>query len=541
LPNLDESSAMPALQPRGRTTGAASWHRLNELFAAALECGDHAAQLEFVRRAAHGDAELQAAVEEMLQASRDANASGFLRGDALRAGAVAVAEREDASAEGRRIGDYRIVREIGRGGMGTVFLAERQHFRQRVALKVIKRGMDTDEIVRRFEREREVLADLSHPNIARLLDGGTTADGLPYFVMEYVDGKPITDFCDEKRLSIEERLRLFQKLCGAVAYIHKRSIIHRDIKPSNAVIDSDGEPKLLDFGIAKLLAPVAGAQTALTLTEAEPRLLTPDYASPEQLRGERVTPASDVYALGVLLYELLSGHRPFRRAGTGSRSGFVDQGVDELPPAPSTAALTTEEIARADGTKQILSPDLVAASRNERPEQLRRSLRGDLDLIALKAVRQEPEQRYPSVEALMEDLRRHHAGVPITARPLTAAYRAAKLLRRKRAELVAAAIGIAAIGLASLAYTYIARPTPAAQPASTTQPATRSIAVMPFKNVSGTAENEIFADGLTESLIASLSKVDEVKVISRHSAFTFKGRDGRSARSRTAAERCHPR
>ena len=264
------------------------WRRLNELFNRALDVEGDTAQLEFIRQASGSDANLRAAGEQMLRASREAGTKGFLRGDALRAGALAIADKEPALGA-QTIGDYRIIAEIGRGGMGTVFLAERQQFKQRVALKVIKRGMDTDEIVRRFEREREVLADLSHPNIARLLDGGTTADGLPYFVMEYVEGKPITTFCDEGRLSIEERLRLFQKLCGAVAYIHKRSIIHRDIKPSNAVIDSDGEPKLLDFGIAKLLAP-AGAQVAFTLTTAEPRLLTPDYASPEQLRGERLTP-----------------------------------------------------------------------------------------------------------------------------------------------------------------------------------------------------------------------------------------------------------
>ena len=507
------------------TTDEVDWQRLNEVFAGAVALESETAQLEFIRRASNGDDRLRAAGEELLVASQHAGAKGFLRADALRAGAR-VAATDEPSLRGReQIGDYRLIREIGRGGMGTVFLAERQQFRQRVALKIIKRGMDTDEIVRRFERERDVLADLSHPNIARLLDGGTTADGLPYFVMEYVEGKPITQFCDEKRLTIDERLRLFQKLCGAVAYIHRRSIIHRDIKPSNAVIDSDGEPKLLDFGIAKLLTPSADAQASFTLTAAEPRLLTPDYASPEQLRGERVTVASDVYSLGVLLYELLSGRRPFARVDTGSRAEFTQIAAERQPAAPSTAALTTHEIAQDDGTQQILSPEIVARFRNERPQQLQRTLRGDLDLITLKALRIEPGQRYATVEELSDDLRRHLAGLPVTARASSVRYRTAKFLRRRRADVVAAVVGVLLTAIAAIGSAYLARRSPDLRGASLPQPATRSIAVVPFKNLSGNAEREVFADGLTESLIASLSKVEDLKVISRNSVFAFKGRD----------------
>ena len=507
------------------TTDEVDWQRLNEVFAGAVALDSETAQLEFIRRASDGNDRLRAASEELLRASRQAGTNGFLRADALHAGARAVASNEPAMRGREQIGDYRLVREIGRGGMGTVFLAERQQFRQRVALKIIKRGMDTDEIVRRFERERDVLAELSHPNIARLLDGGTTDDGLPYFVMEYVDGKPITHFCDEKRLTIDERLRLFQKLCGAVAYIHKRSIIHRDIKPSNAVIDGDGEPKLLDFGIAKLLTPVTDARASLTLTAAEPRLLTPDYASPEQLRGERVTAASDVYSLGVLLYELLSGRSPFPRSGTGSRAELLKTEGERQPAAPSTAALTTEEIAQEDGRKEILSPEVVAGFRNERPQQLQRTLRGDLDLITLKALRMEPEQRYATVEELSEDLRRHLAGLPVTARASSVGYRAAKFIRRRRANVAAAAAGVLLSAVAVFGFAYVARRAPNLPDAAVPQPATRSIAVVPFKNLSGNAEREIFADGLTESLIASLSRVEDLKVISRNSVFAFKGRD----------------
>ena len=501
------------------TTDEVDWRRLNEVFAGAVALESETAQLEFIRRASNGDDRLRAAGEELLQASRQAGAEGFLRADALRAGARAAAGDEPALLGREQIGDYRIVREIGRGGMGIVFLAERQQFQQRVALKVIKRGMDTDEIVRRFRREREVLASLEHPNIARLLDGGSTEDGLPYFVMEYVEGRPITQFCDDNKLSVSERLELFLRLCDAVGYIHARSIIHRDIKPSNAVINADGQPKLLDFGIAKLLAPTPEAAAEVTVTTAEPRLLTPEYASPEQLRGERLTAAADIYALGVLLYELLSGARPFR-AQTETATALLQMIDAQEATAPSTALLTTNAGAAA-----------TAEARSATPAGLRRDLRGDLDLIALKALRKNPAERYATVRDFGDDLRRHLAGRPISARPRTIADRAAKFVRRNPAVVAAIVACALVIAVATATIAYLANSTGNRADVVDAAVAPRSIAVLPFRNVSGNGDAEILADGLTESLIASLSRVGGMKVISRDSVHAFKGRavDAREA------------
>src|SRR5207253_391487 len=208
---------------------------------------------------------------------------------------------KDALA-GSRIGPYKIIREIGRGGMGTVYLAARaDDFEKRVAIKLIKRGMDTDEILSRFRNERQILANLDHPNIARLLDGGTTTDGLPYFVMEYIEGQTIDEYCEARKLATAERLQLFRMVCGAVHYAHQNLVVHRDLKPSNILVTPEGVPKLLDFGIAKILSPTGGLETTLI------HALTPEYASPEQLRGQAVSTASDVYSLGVVLYQLLTG------------------------------------------------------------------------------------------------------------------------------------------------------------------------------------------------------------------------------------------
>src|SRR5690349_193779 len=226
---------------------------------------------------------------------------------------IGVSEEEQQKLlDDTQIGPYRVLRRIGQGGMGAVYLAERDdEFRQQVAIKLVKRGMDSEFVLRRFRNERQILAALNHPNIARLLDGGTTTDGRPYFVMEYIEGKPITEYADQQRLSTAERLQLFQEVCAAVHYAHQNLVIHRDIKPSNILVTADGTPKLLDFGIAKLLNPDLAAHT-LEATAVAIRLMTPEYASPEQVKGEAITTASDVYSLGVLLYELLTGHCPYR-------------------------------------------------------------------------------------------------------------------------------------------------------------------------------------------------------------------------------------
>src|SRR5688572_4506144 len=353
-------------------TFAARWQKLNEIFAAALEL-DPERQHELLEKTCGDDEALRKEAAAILAANRAAQSQGFLQADVFAAGARVLAR--DEIRNGTEIGDYSVIREIGRGGMGAVYLAERTGFHQQVALKIIKRGMDTDEIIRRFVRERDVLASLNHRNIAHLLDGGHTTDGLPFIAMEYVEGETITAFCDQRRLAIEDRIELFRKVCEAIAYAHHNLVVHRDIKPSNILVGADGEPKLLDFGIAKLLAPDVFDNT-VDLTAAGANLMTPDYASPEQIRGERVTTASDIYSLGVLLYELLSGHRPLQLKNRPSIE-MLRMVSEEVPRAPSDAATMPTEKA-AGHTQHVLTVETVAQSRNERPGRLQKRLRGDL-------------------------------------------------------------------------------------------------------------------------------------------------------------------
>jgi serine/threonine-protein kinase len=320
----------------------------------------------------------------------------------------------DGVAAGERIGAWRVLRELGRGGMATVFLAERADgaFRHLVALKLLRSvggGAGGEEAVRRFSQERQILATLNHPSIARLLDGGIDEKGRPYIVMEHVEGMPIDRFCEERRLSVEQRLELFKVVARALLFAHRHLIIHRDLKPSNIFVTGGGEVKLLDFGIAKLLEPEIAGQDAAPRTRTVMRLMTPEYASPEQVRGDPATTASDVYQLGLLLYELLTGTRAYRleRATLGEAEKVI---CTEVPKRPST---------------------VVAAP-------LARRLRGDLDDIIEKALRKEPERRYPSPEQMIEDLERHRAGRPVTASRGTHAYRARKFVTRHRLSLTMA-------------------------------------------------------------------------------------------------------
>ena len=409
----------------------ANWQKLNEIFAVAIEM-DAGAQSEFLGQIT--DENLRREAEAILAASRRADVQDFLAADAFAAGARILAGNDKKGAPvAKQIGKYKIVQEIGRGGMGAIYLAEREDFQHRVALKIIKRGMDTDEIIRRFERERQVLAALNHPFIARLLDGGATDDGLPFLVMEYVEGAAITDFCEENALNIEERLALFRKVCAAVAFAHRNLIVHRDLKPSNILVDKNGEPKLLDFGIAKLLAPEESEQT----TETGFRLLTPEYASPEQLRGERVTTAADVYSLGVLLYELLTGHRPHKI--TSRNAAEIIRAVCEtLPERPSSVVSRP----LPDG-KNITSENKGLRTKDH--GRLTKSLKGDLDNIILKALRKETAERYSSVEQFAEDIGRYLTGLPVIARPATFGYKAAKFVERNRASVAFAGIALIAL------------------------------------------------------------------------------------------------
>jgi eukaryotic-like serine/threonine-protein kinase len=332
-----------------------------------------------------------------------------------------------------RIGSYRILREAGQGGMGTVYLAERddEQFRQSVALKLVRGASVADEhLLRRFREERQILASLEHPHIARLLDGGVTPDGRPWFAMEYVPGIAIDRYCDLHELAVEARLELFSKVCDAVQYAHRNLVVHRDLKPNNILVTEDGTPKLLDFGIAKLLE--AGASPASdSLTRTGMRLMTPEYASPEQVRGEPVSTSSDVYSLGVLLYRLLTGRPPYSVSPDAPPHELARAILEAQPERPSTA------VVRCAGE---VSPGAGRDVPGTTPERLRRRLRGDLDTIVLKALCKEPERRYSSVHDLAEDLRRHLAGRPVHALPDTVRYRSGKFVRRNRVGVAAAAL-----------------------------------------------------------------------------------------------------
>jgi serine/threonine-protein kinase len=343
----------------------------------------------------------------------------------------------------RFIGHYKVIKEIGEGGMGKLFLAIRDDdvYKKKVAIKLVKRGMDSDYVLSRFRYERQILASLEHPNIARLLDGGTTEDGRPYFVMEYVEGMPIDVYCDAKKLNILERLKLFSKVCSAVHYAHQNLVVHRDIKPNNILVTEEGEPKLLDFGIAKLLAPDLYGDTGMQ-TSAGMRMMTPYYASPEQVLGKMITTASDTYSLGVLLYELLTGHKPYRLKTIAPHE--LERIIcQQEPERPSTAIEKTEEIEELDGTTSLLRPETISESRSGQPQKLRRRLSGDLDNIVLMALRKEPQRRYTTVEQFSEDIRRHMEGLPVIARPDTLSYRVSKFIWRHKFGVAAAGVIVA--------------------------------------------------------------------------------------------------
>jgi len=317
---------------------------------------------------------------------------------------------------GRRVGAYQIEREIGRGGMGAVYEAVRadKEFTKRVAIKLVKRGMDTDFILRRFRKERQILAALDHPNIALLLDGGTTEDGLPYFVMEFIEGQPLYRYCDEHKLTIAERLRLFLSICDAVQYAHEKQVVHRDIKPSNVFITSTGVVKLLDFGIAKLLNPSLVGDVTHDPTATAMLMMTPEYASPEQVQGGPIRTTTDVYSLGVLLYELLTGHRPYRLSNRAAHE--IARVICEEPPAPLSIIITRPSDLLPQGNEQT-TLEYVFSSRGASVEVLRRNLSGELETIVMRALRKEPEWRYQSARQLREDIVSHLDGRPLSNLP----------------------------------------------------------------------------------------------------------------------------
>ena len=422
------------------------WRRVREILEHALELAPGRRSV-YLQEVCAGNAALRLEVEALIAADEQAG-TGFMAGSALETSAVLAAPDEPVSLAGTRIGPYQIVEEIGHGGMGTVYRAVRadDQYRKQVAIKVVRGGLGDEFRLHRFRAERQILANLDHANIARLLDGGATEDGRPYVVMEYIEGRPIDEYCDQRKLPVPERLKLFRTVCSAVAYAHQRLVIHRDIKPANILVTEQSEPKLLDFGIAKILDPEA-AEAEHTVTVM--RLMTPEYASPEQVRGEAITTASDVYSLGVVLYGLLTGRRPYGRASRVARD--IVQAVIETEPEKPSASVTRAETVTAQ---------TVSETRDEIPEKLQRRLRGDLDNIVLKALRKEPERRYASVDQFSEDIRRHLEGLPVIARPDTFFYRSSKFVKRHKAG-VAAAITVLltlVVGLAITVHeTYIAR------------------------------------------------------------------------------------
>ncbi len=425
------------------------WQRINEMFHAALVL-DGGQRGAFLVAQSAGDDALRAKVAALLASHEQAE--GFIQGSVFGDAAQLLVEEEAEAMIGQHIGLYKIDREIGRGGMGTVYLATRDddQFEQQVAIKVVRRGMDTDLVLARFRNERQILAGFDHPNIARLFDGGSTETGLPYFIMEYVEGQAIDEYCDSQRLSTAARLELFRTVCSAVQYAHQNLVIHRDIKPSNILVTAEGVPKLLDFGIAKLLHSEETQGTATTAIVQ--RLMTPEYASPEQVQGEHVTTVSDVYSLGVLLYELLSGHSPYHFK-TLLPQDIAQVISDSEPEKPSTVINRVEEVTTGGRKGRKLTPESVSKTRDGRPEKLRRKLSGDLDNIVLMSMRKEPPRRYSSVGQFSEDIRRHLEGLPVVARKATLSYRGAKFVRRNRVAVAAAAVislilivGIAATG-----------------------------------------------------------------------------------------------
>lgn len=414
------------------------WAQIRQIFDGALERTprDRAA---YLRVTCAGDDAIRREVESLLSSHEDA--SGFLAKPAVDLSHT-LHYSGDESGEypaGFRAGPYQLEKRVGRGGMGSVWLASRLDG-QKVAVKLVKRGMDTTEILRRFRMERQVLASLDHPNIARLIDGGSTPEGMPYLAMEYVEGIPIDQFCESHASTITDRLKLFRDVCAAVQYAHQNLVVHRDIKTGNILVTPAGVVKLLDFGIAKLLrTDLSTLEMAQTRPELRP--MTLDYASPEQVRGEVITTSTDVYSLGVLLYKLLTGRMPYGLASRDPEA--IRRAILETEPRRPSAVILTDElhaIPQATQKMEVATEETRALAR----KRLKKKLSGDLDMIILKALRKEPEKRYRSVEQFSEDVRRYLEGRPVVARIDTPGYRFAKFVRRN-AVAVAASIGLVAV------------------------------------------------------------------------------------------------
>jgi len=483
------------------------WRQIKEVFADAQERS--AAERDgFLREACGADELLRKEVESLLAAAaEDEAAAASLPGNPSEHVLV-----EDAMV-GRRIGAYKIIQRIGRGGMATVYLASRadEQYEKQVAIKILLPELGSEELLRRFRNERQTLAKLDHPNIVKLLDGGSTEEGLPYLVMDYVEGEPIDKHCDSRNLSTDERLRLFCQVCAAVQCAHQNLIVHRDLKPSNILITESGIPKLLDFGISKVLHLRDGSAITQTLT----RRMTPAYASPEQVKGEAVSPATDIYSLGVVLYELLTGHRPYRLKQ--QTPAEVERAIcEQEPEKPSTAVGRVEAESLGDGTTASRTPEVVSALREGPPEKLRRRLSGDLDNIVLMALQKEPRRRYLSVDEFLQDVQRHLEHRPVKARPNTLTYRTVKFIRRRQTEVIA--VMMMAVALTA-AFGYVmwerrrATERARAELADQRSRGRRSIAVLGFKNLSGRPDTTWLSTALSEMLTTELSTGGKLRTI----------------------------
>ena len=422
------------------------WQKIKEVLAGAWDTAPEN-RAAYLASSCVGDDSIRREVELLLEHERELS-SQFLNETALAEATARVLPARGDLWIGRRFGSYKTIQQIGAGGMGEVYRAFRadDQYRKEVALKVVRAGQDSDFIISRFKNERQILASLDHPNIARLLDGGTTEEGTPYLVMELIAGQPIGEYCDARKLSIPERLALFMQVCAAVQYAHQRLIIHRDIKPGNILVTGEGVPKLLDFGIAKILDvedQPGHSESTLTMF----RLLTPHYASPEQVRGEPITTASDVYSLGVVLYELLTAQSPYPKSTRGPQE--TARAVCEYEPLKPSVVVRPDKSQPVNPAKGRPSDNRMSMGA---PEKVARQLRGDLDNIVLMALRKEPQRRYASVEQFAEDIRRHLASMPVRARKDTSRYRASKFITRHKGG-VAASAAIVVILIAGLVIT----------------------------------------------------------------------------------------